>query len=54
MVLTTNNGPFPFLVNVGNRVAQIVFQKKENVTLKKVDKLSCSARGSGGFGSTGV
>ena len=54
MALMTNNGPFPFLVNVGNRIAQIVFYKKQNVVLKKVDRLSCSARGSTGFGSTGV
>ena len=49
----TNHGPFPFLVNVGNRIDQIVFHMKENVAFECVDKLSCTARGSGGFGSTG-
>ena len=49
-----NHDPFPFLVNVGYRIAQIVLNKKENVVLEKVYKLSCTACGSGGFGSTGV
>ena len=50
----TNHGRFPFLVNVGNRITQIVFRKKENVVFEKVDKLSCTACESSGFGSTGV
>lgn len=54
MVFITNNGFFSFFVNVGDRTAQIEFHKKEIVVLKKVNKLSCTARGSGGFGSTGV
>ena len=52
MVLMANSGPFQFLVIVGDRIAQIVFPKKENIVFKKVDKLSCTARGGGGFGST--
>ena len=51
MVTMTNNDAFPFVVNVGNRIAETVFHKK---VLKKVYKLSCTAHGSGGFGSTGV
>ena len=54
MVFITNNGSFSFFVNVGDRTAQIVFHEKEIVVLKKVDKLSCTARRSGGFDSTGV
>ena len=49
-----NHGPFSFLVNVDNNIAQIVLNKKENVVFEKVYKLSCIACGSGGFGSTGV
>ena len=52
MFLMANSGPFQFLVIVGDRIAQIVFPKKENIVFKKVDKLSCTARGGGGFGST--
>ena len=51
MVTMTNNDAFLFVVNVGNRIAETVFHKK---VLKKVHKLSCTAHGSGGFGSTGV
>ena len=54
MVFITNNGSFSFFVNVGDRTTQIVFHEKEIVVLKKVDKLSCTARRSGGFDSTGV
>ena len=50
----TNLGPFPFLGNVGDKIAHIVFHKKENVVFEKVEKLNCSACGSGGFRSTGV
>ena len=34
VVLMTNHGPFPFLVNVGNRIDQIVFHMKENVAFE--------------------
>ena len=50
----TNHGRFTFLVNVGIRIAQIVFRKKQNVVFEKVGKLSCNACGSGSFGLTGV
>ena len=49
MVLMTNNSTFPFLVNIGDRIAQTVFQ-----IFQKVDKLCCTACGGGGFGLTGV
>ena len=54
IVLMTNLGPFPFLVNVGDKIVHIVFHKKENVVFEKVEKLNCSACGSGSFRSTGV
>ncbi|MBM3185132.1 MAG: dUTP diphosphatase [Bacteroidetes bacterium] len=38
----------------GERIAQLVFCKVEQVELIQVDVLSDSKRGSGGFGSTGV
>jgi dUTP pyrophosphatase len=37
----------------GERIAQLVVQHVEDVTLKEVDELPSSARGEGGFGSTG-
>jgi dUTP pyrophosphatase len=38
----------------GERIAQIVFCKVEQVEFIQVDVLSDSERGAGGFGSTGV
>jgi dUTP pyrophosphatase len=43
---------FPYAV--GERVAQIYFQKIDDVVLEEVDELSDTDRGEGGFGSTGV
>jgi dUTP pyrophosphatase len=39
---------------VGDRVAQIYFEKVEPVTFIEADSLDDSQRGSGGFGSTGI
>ena len=38
----------------GDRIAQLVFAKVEDVTWAEVDDLDDSERGEGGFGSTGV
>lgn len=38
----------------GERIAQLVFSKVEQVKFIQVDMLSDSERGAGGFGSTGV
>ena len=38
----------------GERVAQLVFCKVEQVQLTEVETLNESSRGAGGFGSTGV
>jgi dUTP pyrophosphatase len=42
-----------FLLEVGTRIAQIVFQKIEVLTPVFVDSLDETKRGAGGFGSTG-
>ena len=39
---------------VGDRVAQIYFEKVEPVDFSEVESLDDSQRGSGGFGSTGI
>lgn len=38
----------------GDKVAQLVIQRVERVTLDEVDELDETKRGEGGFGSTGV
>ena len=43
---------FPY--NVGDRVAQIYFDKVEDVTFIETKELEDSNRGEGGFGSTGL
>jgi dUTP pyrophosphatase len=43
----------PFLVRRGDRVAQLVVQRVERVAFAEVERLPGSARGAGGFGSTG-
>lgn len=37
----------------GDRIAQLVIQRVEHVTFTEVDQLTDSARGAGGYGSTG-
>jgi dUTP pyrophosphatase len=37
----------------GDRIAQLVVQRVEHVTFTEVDELTDSARGAGGYGSTG-
>ena len=44
----------PLVIKAGQRIAQIVFHKKEEVVFKKVDCLSSTERGSEGFGSTEI
>lgn len=43
-----------FEIKPGDRIAQLVIQKVELPTVVEVDELSDSARGAGGFGSTGA
>ena len=41
-------------VEVGDRIAQLVIMKVENVHFHQVDQLDNSERGEGGFGSSGI
>ena len=41
-------------IHPGDRIAQLVIQKVEDVSFKQVVSLDSSARGTGGFGSSGV
>ena len=42
-----------FEVGVGDRIAQLVLVRYESPPLEEVDELEATARGVGGFGSTG-
>ena len=43
-----------FVVSRGDRIAQLVIQRVEEVALVKADELDDTSRGAGGFGSTGI
>ncbi len=52
-VLLANFGTQPVLIERGERIAQLVFQRVERVRLLVVKKTQPTQRGAGGFGSTG-
>ena len=52
-VILINLGHEPFTVHRGDRIAQMLVQKVEPVTITEVRELPSSERGAGGFGSTG-
>lgn len=54
MIALINLGTAPVPVARGTRIAQLVFQRVEDVALEEVAELPPSARGAGGFGSTGA
>ena len=49
-----NRGREPFTMQPGDRIAQLVVLPIVRATLQLVDEFETSARGSGGFGHTGV
>ena len=53
-VILINLGKENFIVEKGLRIAQMVVSPVIQVELKEVDELENTARGEGGFGSTGV
>lgn len=53
-VLLINLGRFPFIVNDGERIAQMVVARYEHVTFIGAEDLSDTERGAGGFGHTGT
>lgn len=52
-VILVNLSDEPFTVNPGERIAQLVVAKYERVEWSVVEDLDDTARGAGGFGSTG-
>jgi dUTP pyrophosphatase len=53
MVSVWNRGSAVFTVNPGDRIAQIVFVPVVHVEFEVVEDFSTTARGAGGFGSSG-
>lgn len=52
-VLLINHGAAPFEVKDGERIAQLVVARYEQLAFEEVVDLSTSERGAGGFGHTG-
>jgi dUTP pyrophosphatase len=52
-VILINHGKDPFVIQRGERIAQMVIAPVTRATFDLVDKLDDTQRGTGGFGSTG-
>ena len=53
-VILVNISDEPFTVEPGERIAQIVLARHEQIEWEEASSLSDSQRGEGGFGSTGT
>ena len=53
-VLLINHGEAPFVITRGMRIAQLVMAQITRLTFVETDTLDETARGIGGFGSTGT
>ena len=53
-ILLVNLSDTPFVIENGERIAQLVVARHEHVEWEEVEVLDETGRGEGGFGSTGV
>jgi dUTP pyrophosphatase len=53
-VILANHGAEPFHIRRGDRIAQMVVAPVTRASWREVDSLDATARGEGGFGSTGA
>ena len=53
-VILVNLSEEPFIVNDGERIAQMVIARHEQAEWEQVDVLDQTERGAGGFGHSGV
>ncbi len=53
-VILVNLSNDDYIVEHGERIAQLIIAKHERATWEEVDKLTDTSRGTGGFGSTGI
>lgn len=54
MVILINHSNEPFHVNIGDRIAQLVFLQLSMHSTNVMEETICDERGNGGFGSTGI
>ena len=53
-IILTNLGAQPFEIVRGDRIAQMIIARVERATIRIVEELDETGRGSGGFGHTGT
>ena len=53
-VILINHSDVPFVINDGDRIAQMVIARHETASFEVVASLDSTGRGAGGFGSTGT
>lgn len=53
-ILLINLSDTPFVINAGERIAQMVVARHEQAELIEVEELDDTERGAGGYGHTGV
>ena len=49
-----NFGTEDFVVNMGDKIAQLIFEKIKTPVIKEVNALEATGRGNKGYGSTGI
>lgn len=52
-VILSNSGPLPYIVQPGDKIAQLKLEHDITVDVEEVESLEDSDRGENGFGSTG-
>ena len=53
-VIAINHGQEDFVIQHGDRIAQMVIAPVQQLQIAEVDELDKTTRGKGGFGSTGI
>jgi dUTP pyrophosphatase len=53
-ILIINHSNVPFLVRRGDRIAQLIIEKNARPAVHLIDDITDTARGTNGFGSTGI
>lgn len=53
-IILINHGQEDFIVKNGDRIAQMIISKYEQVELEEIEFLTKTTRNDGGFGSTGI
>ena len=53
-MLLVNLSNIPFVINDGERIAQMVIAKHEQISWQQTTSLDETSRGAGGFGHTGT